>query len=52
MKQCRCNVDKTPQLKKFYLTQYQRAASFCLLYMINLFKLEVAILKITYNMAR
>ena len=38
-------------IKQFHLTQWQRGASFYLLYMIILFKFEVAILKIICNMA-
>ena len=42
--QCRSNIDETAQLNKSYLTQWQRLASFSLLYVIILFKSEVAIL--------
>ena len=49
--QCRSTVDKGVQLNKFYLTQWQRGASFYLLYMIILFKFKVALLKIMYIIA-
>ena len=47
----RSNVDKTVQLNKFYLKQWQPGVSFYLLYIIILFKFEVAILQIMSNMA-
>ena len=45
------NVDKTAQLNKFYLTQWQRGTSLYLLFMSILRKFKVAILKIRYNVA-